>query len=200
MNSDVSFSVVAASVVQGDHKYITGDVLDVGCGAKPYKRLFYDPIDHVYLEGITSWTGLDVRPVGDIQGDVSKHIEADDASYDTVVCVDTLSYVFDLHGAMNEMTRVLKQGGIFFLIEPNCREEDSNAFWGFRMKGLGALAESHGLEVVELKSASRLWAGEFENFRGQTKHGFALPGELQGWIDAMDEKYPNISVLVARKA
>lgn len=197
MNSDVAFSLVAASVVQGEHKYLTGDVLDIGCGSKPYKRLFFDGAE--WHHGVTSWTGFDIRAVGDIQGDVSKRIEAEDGAYDSILCVDVLSYIFDLHGAMNEMTRVLKSGGYMLVVEPNCREDDSEAFWGFRMKGLGALASSHDLHVYELKCASKLWSGEFENMRGQTKYGFTFPGEIQGWVDAMDEKYPNATILVARK-
>ena len=197
MNSDVAFSMVSAMVVQADHKYINGDVLDVGCGVKPYKRLFFD--GEQYGEGVTSWTGFDVRPVGELQGDLSEKIPADDESFDTVLCTDVLSYIFDLHGAMNEMTRVLRHGGFMFIIEPNCREDDSEAFWGFRMKGLGGLAQSHGMDVIELKSVSKLWNGEFENLRGQTKYGFTFPGEIQGWVDALDERYPNVSVLAARK-
>lgn len=190
--------MVAAMVIQQENESITGAVLDIGCGAMPFKRLFYDPIDKRYGGGVTEWAGLDIRPVGDVQADVCD-IPLDDNCIDTVLCVDVLSYVFDVNKAFSEMARVLKPGGHLFVIEPNCREDDSNAFWGFRMKALGALSQSNGLEVTDLKGAGRLFVGEFENFRGQIKYGFVLPGELQGFIDALDDKYPNLSVLHARK-
>lgn len=185
-------------MVQNAHESIKGRVLDVGCGAKPYKRLFYDKTAGEYGNGVSEWVGLDVRPVGELQGDVTE-IPAPDDSFDTVLCVDTLSYVFDVHAAFLEIARVLKPGGTLLMLEPNTREDDDRAFWGFRLKGLGALAEAFGLEVIDLQSASRLWAGEYENMRGSTVHGFILPPEFGGYMDAMDEKYPNISVLVATK-
>lgn len=190
--------MVAALIVQQEHTHINGRVLDVGCGGKPYKRLFYDPIGRVYGEGVTEWVGLDIRPVGELTGDVTS-IPCEDVSFDTVLCVDTLSYVFDAHSAFREMARVLKPGGTLFVIEPNTREDDSSAFWGFRMKGLGALAESVGLDILDLKAASKLWTGEFENMRGQVKYGFVMPAEFVGFFDAMDEKYPNVTILAARK-
>ena len=196
MNADVSFSMVAALMVQNNAKLIHGNVLDVGCGAKPYKRLFYDPVEHVYGEGVTSWTGVDIRPVGDIVADVCS---MPDGQYDTVLCVDTLSYVFDVQAAMRRMAAVLKPGGTLIVIEPNVKAEDGHSFWNFPLKGLGALAQTAGLQIAELKCVSKLWNGEWENFRGQVKYGFILPGEIQGFIDALDDKYPNVSVLIARR-
>jgi SAM-dependent methyltransferase len=185
-------------MVQNKHEYIRGRVLDIGSGGKPYNRLYYDKVSGKYGNGVTEWVGLDVRPVGEVQGDVTD-IQLPDASFDTVLCVDTLSYVFDVHAAFLEIARVLKPGGTLLMLEPNNREDDDRAFWGFRLKGLGALAEAFGLEVIDLQSASRLWAGEYENMRGQTVHGFVLPPEFEGFMEAMDEKYPNVSVLVATK-
>lgn len=196
MNADVSFSMVAALCVQNAARYINGKVLDIGCGAKPYKRLFHDPLRDEYGEGVTAWTGLDVRPVGEIVCDVCSMQES---AYDTVLCVDTLSYVFDVHTAFRNMAAALAPGGFLVLVEPNTRADDSGSFWRFPMRGLGALAETNGLEVIELKTLSKLWEGEFENLRGQVKYGFILPGELHGFIDALDDKYPNVSVLIARK-
>lgn len=190
--------MVTSLIVQQEHSHIKGRVLDVGCGGKPYKRLFYDPTERIYGEGVTEWVGLDIRPVGEVTADVCA-MPLEDASFDTVLCVDTLSYVFDVNAAFREMARVLKPGGTLFVVEPNTREDDSNAFWGFRMKGLGALAESVGLGIIDLKAASKLWSGEFENMRGQIKYGFTMPGEFVGFFEAMDEKYPNVSVLIARK-
>ncbi len=198
MNSDVSFNIVTALLIQSSGDAFSGRVLDVGCGSKPYKRLFYDSVSKTYGRGVTEWVGLDVRPVGDLQGDVTE-IPEPDASFDTVFCADLLSYIFDVNMAMGEMARVLKPGGMLLVIEPNNREDDERAFWGFRMKGLGALAQSAGLEVLDLKAASRLWAGEYENMRGISTYGFVTPTEFRGFMDAMDEKYPNVTYLLATK-
>lgn len=198
MNSDVSFNIVTALLVQSSGDAFSGRVLDAGCGAKPYKRLFYDRTSGEYGNGVTEWVGLDVRPVGDVQGDVTA-IPEPDGSFDTVLCTDLLSYIFDTSKAMGEMARVLKPGGRLLVIEPNNREDDERAFWGFRMKGLGALAQTAGLEVLDLKAASRLWAGEYENMRGIYTHGFITPSEFRGFMDAMDEKYPNTTYLLAAK-
>lgn len=199
MNRDVSFNLVAAVAVERHASNIRGKVLDVGCGAKPYKRLFYDPIEKKYGAGVEMWAGLDIRSVGDIKADVQEMPIVRDEFYDTVLCVDVLSYVFDPHAAFLEMARVLKPGGRLIAIEPNCRHDDQRAFWGFRTRALGALAQNADLEVLDLEASGKLWAGEYENFRGQTKYGHPLPTEVSGFAESLDEDYPNCTVLVAQK-
>jgi ubiquinone/menaquinone biosynthesis C-methylase UbiE len=116
-----------------------------------------------------------------------------------VLCVDTLSYVFDVQKAFHEMVRVLRPGGILIVIEPNTREEDATAFWGFRVSALNQLAEVNDLTIHELETAGKLLSGEVDNFKGFTKYSFLLPDEFDGWADALDNKYPNMSVLVAQR-
>ena len=198
MNSYVAFNIMATLSVQNNGDFINGEVLDVGCGAKPYKRLFYDPDGDTYGNGVTGWTGLDVRPVGEITEPIENSGIWDD-TYDTVLCVDVLSTVVDPLRAFSEMVRVLKPGGHLIVVEPNTREEDAEAYWGFRVNGLMMLADMNGCDIIKGETGSKLWAGEAENFRGQSKYGFILPGEFAGWVDALDIKYPNVSVLVAVK-
>jgi SAM-dependent methyltransferase len=47
----------------------------------------------------------------DIVGDLSKPVQAPDASFDAVLCTEVLEHIFDLPSAVAEVHRVLKPGG-----------------------------------------------------------------------------------------
>lgn len=88
----------------------TGIVLDVGCGAQPYRNLL--PADAQYV-------GLDTadaeKHFGYAAADII-HFEGGawplaDASVDVVLCTETLEHVFDTTGFLAEMARVLRPGG-----------------------------------------------------------------------------------------
>lgn len=190
MNYNAAYRITLTGLgVVGNAQYITGKVLDVGCGSKPYKHLFPE----------CEWVGLDIRPVGDIQADAMS-IPVEDDSFDTVLCIDALQYVLAPQAAMKEMARVVKPGGHVIVAAPDCTREDSESYFSFRVMGLGAMAEMSGLEIVELKAGGRIWEYEFADWATQSVYGIALPQEIQGFIAMLDEElYPQVAVLIGRK-
>lgn len=92
-----------------------GSILDVGCGTKPYQKLFqYD-----------EYIGIDVEVSGRVQE--NKHadmyydginIPTQSDRFDLVLCTQVLEHVVDPDALVKEFNRVLKPGGTLVITVP----------------------------------------------------------------------------------
>lgn len=93
---------------------LSGEVLDVGCGRKPYR----------HLTRATRYTGVDIdtpatRALGaaDVYYD-GRTLPFPDASFDAVLCSQVLEHVFTPADFLREINRVLRPGGVLLLATP----------------------------------------------------------------------------------
>jgi len=78
-------------------------LLDVGSGAKPYAPFFGD--------AVAEYVGVDVaNPAAELEGTVEE-IPVADASFDLVLCTQTLEHANDPARAVRELRRVVAPGG-----------------------------------------------------------------------------------------
>jgi SAM-dependent methyltransferase len=128
---------------------LRGEVLDVGCGTKPYRALV----------PATSYTGLDYdtparRAAGfaDVFYDGGQFPFAD-ASFDGVLCTQVLEHVFNPDEFLREIARVSRSGGVLALTVPFVWDEHEQPydFGRYSSFGLRALLERTGFEVVRLE-------------------------------------------------
>ena len=169
-------------------EYVTGTVLDVGCGSKPYKRLFPD----------NEWVGLDTRPVGDITGDAAE-MPVEDSTYDTVLCSDLLGYVPSPAHVVRECLRVVKPGGWCIFMARNTAPDDSHLLWKIPVRGMDFLVSTAGFESVQLMADGGLVGAEWASITSFEKYQFALPSDIGGWLDLMNSRYPAVSLAIGRK-
>lgn len=89
-----------------------GDVLDLGCGSKPYQKFFG--------AGVNSYVGADVAPgpAVDIQLTPGEALPFPNASFDTVLCTQVLEHIRGIDALWQEITRVLRPGGHLVLTVP----------------------------------------------------------------------------------
>jgi len=128
---------------------LSGRLLDVGCGSKPYKSLFV----------VDAYIGLDIdsemarmRGIADYLYDGSA-FPFTDSSFDAVLCNQVLEHVFNPDEFLGEITRVLKPGGKLLLTVPFVWDEHEQPYDYARYSsfGLRVLLEKQGLRVLQHK-------------------------------------------------
>ncbi|MBL9188266.1 MAG: class I SAM-dependent methyltransferase [Opitutaceae bacterium] len=130
---------------------LTGEVLDVGCGNKPYRALV----------PAARYTGLDIdnaftRRVGaaDVFYDGGA-FPLPDAAFDAVLCSQVLEHVFTPDKFLGEIRRVLRPGGTLLLAVPFLwdEHEQPHDFGRYSSFGLRALLERNGFTIIEQRKS-----------------------------------------------
>lgn len=139
----------------GIKKYSKGDVLDIGCGNKPYEKIF---------EGhINKYTGCDIVQSNQNKVDVlspANKIPLEDNSFDTIFSTQTIEHVEDHQGLVNEAYRLLKPNCYFILSGPfNWQlHEEPYDFFRFSKHGFKYILENAGFELIEIKENGGMWS------------------------------------------
>ncbi len=124
-----------------------GDILDVGCGTKPYQELF----------SFTSYVGIDTHKSGHDHTDEpvdifydGKKFPLEDEAFDSVICNQVLEHVFEPDELLSEIRRVLKPQGHFLLTVPFTWDEHEQPYDYARYSsfGLRYLIEKNGFDIV----------------------------------------------------
>lgn len=123
---------------------VEGDVLDVGCGRKPYRR---------WAPGARSWTGIDVADGPEVDAVLvpGEPWPVDDDAFDWVVCTQVLEHVAGLDLTVSELVRCLRPGGQAIVSVPFVAGEHNSPHDHRRLTrhGLRGLLAPH-LEVRSL--------------------------------------------------
>lgn len=132
------------------------DLLDVGCGSKPYKALF---------TGAQTYTGLDIveGPNVDIVGKAWE-LPLPDNSVDVIISTQVLEHTEQFEKTVSEMQRVLKPGGRIFISAPFAFQEHGMPYdyWRFTQSGLRSVFANFTIEQVKplqgtIGTLYRLW-------------------------------------------
>ena len=131
--------------------HVSGRLLDVGCGHKPYRSLF-TVTEYVGLELDTPENRRNKKADYYYDGNV---FPFDDASFDTVIANQVLEHVFDPDVFLHEISRVLPLSGIVLLTVPFIWAEHEKPFDYARYSsfGLKHLLEKHGFTVIEFRKS-----------------------------------------------
>jgi SAM-dependent methyltransferase len=114
------FDLQAGSIwtdLAGALTHASGEVLDVGCGAQPYRTLFSSAARYRGIDAATakSYFGYDVPDTIYYDGDVWP---VADASIDFILCTETLEHVLEPQQFLSEGRRCLRPGGTILLTIP----------------------------------------------------------------------------------
>lgn len=133
---------------------ISGEVLDFGCGSKPYERLFTNA---------QRYTGVDVEVSGHQHADSKIDVYYDgntlpfsDSTFDAVVAFEVLEHIFNIDRIVAEIARVMKPGGRLLISVPFAWEEHEAPydFARYTTFGMAHLLARHGFAVVESRKTT----------------------------------------------
>lgn len=122
-----------------------GRLLDVGCGAKPYR---------CFAPRAAAYIGIDVLPGPEVDHVItpSGPWPLVDGEFDTVVCTQVLEHVVSVEHVLAECRRVLRRDGTLLCTVPFLYNEHGSPF-DFRRFSARATSvfESAGFEVREVR-------------------------------------------------
>jgi SAM-dependent methyltransferase len=122
---------------------VGGDVLDVGCGSKPYER---------WVSGARRYVGVDVAagPTVDALIEPGRSWPLEDSSFDTVLCTQVLEHAADVEHTLAEIARVLRPGGALIVTAPFIyNQHDAHDYRRFSVRGLSHLLAPR-FEIVDV--------------------------------------------------
>jgi SAM-dependent methyltransferase len=133
--------------MMGFSRELRGDLLDVGCGSKPYAAIIH----------VSSYTGLDIDSPATRQYGVADHLydgksfPYDDDRFDSALCNQVLEHIFNPDEFLREIYRVMKPGGRLVLTVPFVWDEHEQPYDYARYSsfGLDALLEKNGFRILE---------------------------------------------------
>ena len=151
--------LLLADIEQAIANYAKGDLLDLGCGNKPYEEW--------YNKKTKTQTGCDVIQSDKNRVDViclATDLKFEDKKFDTVLATQVLEHVYDHHAMIKESYRVLKPGGQMILTVPFTWELHEEPYDFFRLTkyGLKELFEEAGFEIIYIKANGGKWAAMFQ--------------------------------------
>lgn len=133
---------------------IQGDILDFGCGSKPYEDLFISARKYV---------GIDIEVSGHDHGSSRVDFYYDgsvipfgDADFDAVVSFEVFEHIFNLPEILDEIRRVTRNGGLLLISVPFAWDEHEVPYDYARYTsfGIADLLVVHGYEVLELRKTT----------------------------------------------
>ena len=137
--------------------YITGDVLDIGCGSfDRYSELFFFK---KYLK-----MDIDKNNNPDIVGS-AENIPLSDNAIDSIVCTQVLGDVWDLKKAFYEFFRVLKPGGKILITESLTAaiHDEPRDFWRFTNYSLENFFQEAGFRVLVSERRGGFFSSSAQN-------------------------------------
>ncbi|HEY8087536.1 MAG TPA: class I SAM-dependent methyltransferase [Polyangiaceae bacterium] len=193
-----------------------GRMLDVGCGDKPYEAFFRPYVtDYVGVEHEATFeqTTASTRSVADVLYD-GHTLPFEDGSFDTVMSIQVLEHTPTPQRLVDEMGRVLADGGTLILTAPFSfrLHEEPHDYFRYSPHGLRVLVEHAGLDVLEVRSQGGLFtvlahkvnvflafrAGRLERVaQGIGKHGHERPSATRPRYWALPAIMPAIVALSA---
>lgn len=156
---------------------ISGNVLDFGCGSKPYESIF---------RNADSYVGVDIEVSGHNHKDSSvdffydgKTLPFSDNNFDAVVCFEVLEHIFNIDEILTEIRRVMKDQGLFLISVPFAWDEHEAPydFARYTSYGIKSVLERNMFEVIEIKKTTTYVLAVFQMFIAYlTQHVFPERG------------------------
>lgn len=129
---------------------IHGDLLDFGCGSKPYESLF---------QNAKSYIGVDIEVSGHNHKESNvdyfydgKELPFADGSFNAVVCFEVFEHIFNIEEVLTEIHRVLRPNGQLLISIPFAWDEHEMPydFARYTSFGITHILNKNNFELINL--------------------------------------------------
>ncbi|MEO0058477.1 MAG: hypothetical protein RLZZ312_124 [Bacteroidota bacterium] len=149
INNNFLIRKALQKTIKSNAHLLNGNLLDFGCGSKPYKCFFIN---------IEKYIGIDYKIEGrdghqkevDVFYD-GKKIPFDDNYFDSILCTEVLEHVFNIEELLSEFNRVLKPKGKVLITTPFMWEEHEMPydFARYTTPALEYLYKKNGFKIIK---------------------------------------------------
>lgn len=134
--------------IKKNSSILSGSLVDIGCGVKPYESLFLNVKNYIGLE----YDNIRSRELGKADFFYKGNLfPFNDNNFDSALCNQVLEHVFTPKEFLKEINRVLKPEGILLLTIPFIWDEHEQPHDFARYSSFGAsyLLEEAGFEIIK---------------------------------------------------
>lgn len=152
------FTPVIQQYLKTVDNYVTGDVLDVGCGGKPHRSVFTNVSRYIGMDWPSPETYEVTRGALDVMASAN-YLPFSSQSFDTVVATQLIEHLEDPCAFLTEAYRVLKDKGHLICTFPHINpvHEAPRDFFRYTKFGFQTLCARSGLEVIHLAEIGGGW-------------------------------------------
>ncbi|WP_186647718.1 class I SAM-dependent methyltransferase [Fluviispira vulneris] len=134
-------------------KYAKGNLIDIGCGKKPYEEIFLKYVKSYY--GIDNELTMKSNYGNETKADLYCDCENTglmSESFDTLLSTQVLEHVFNTESFINECHRLLKKNGIAIFTVPQLWQLHSEPYDYYRFTKYSLIShfKNAGFEIIEL--------------------------------------------------
>lgn len=142
-------------------KYAKGNLIDLGCGQKPYKAIFSKYINSYF--GVDDSHAFYCHCREDNEVDLwtdCTNTGLKDSYFDTLLCTEVLEHISEPENLLNEANRLLKREGVVIMTVPFSWQIHAkpNDFYRFSPYGIKYQFEKNGFEILEIKAMEGMYA------------------------------------------
>lgn len=133
---------------------ICGDILDFGCGSKPYESLFKNAKNYIGVDIAVSGHNHNESKV-DYFWD-GKNLPFANDTFDNVICFEVFEHIFNIEEVLNEINRVIKpSGGLLISIPFSWHEHEiPYDFARYTSFGITHILNKGNFEVIRLRKTT----------------------------------------------
>jgi SAM-dependent methyltransferase len=138
---------------------VRGTVIDVGCGAQPYRGLLAPTVSYLALDTEQADADFGYAIPGVRRIDASGRWPVPDAHADVVLATETLEHVIDPNRFLAEAKRCLRPGGRIILTVPFAARWHyiPHDYWRLTPSGLRLLLEHAGFADIVVHGRGNEW-------------------------------------------
>jgi ubiquinone/menaquinone biosynthesis C-methylase UbiE len=135
--------------------YVSGWVLDVGCGEKPHEGLFSLRTKRYFgMDLPEAHLFYSADRCADVYGE-GGHLPFQSKTFDTLICTEVLPHIAEPQKLFSEFNRVLKPNGAVIVTANKVWEKRTGVpvpdYWRFTDEGLAFLCEQQNLDVMAIQ-------------------------------------------------